>query len=51
MKKLIILFKLFFLTIIKKNHSKAEVIRKANIFKEFGGWGTGILVGFLRIQN
>lgn len=38
-KKLVILFKLLLLTVLKKNHAKAEVIRKANIFKEYGGGG------------
>ncbi|WP_278276569.1 acyltransferase [Anaerobutyricum hallii] len=39
MKKLVILFKLLLLTVLKKNHAKAEVIRKSNIFKEYGGGG------------
>lgn len=38
-KKLVILFKLLLLTVLKKNHAKAEVIRKSNIFKEYGGGG------------
>lgn len=39
MKKLVILFKLLLLTVLKKNHAKAEVIRKSNIFKEYGRGG------------
>jgi hypothetical protein len=38
-KKLVILFKLLLLTVLKKNHAKAEVIRKSNIFKEYGRGG------------
>ena len=50
-KKLVILFKLLLLTVLKKNHAKAEVIRKSNIFKEYGrGGGIGIHVGFLPIR-
>ena len=43
-KKLVILFKLLLLTVFKKNHAKAEVIRKSNIFKEYGG---GVLASML----
>lgn len=45
-KKLVILFKLLLLTVLKKNHAKAEVIRKSNIFKEYGGGG-GVLASML----
>lgn len=38
-KKLVILFKLLLLTVLKKNHAKAEVIKKSNIFKEYGRGG------------
>ena len=44
MKKLVILFKLLLLTVLKKNHAKAEVIRKSNIFKEYGRGGADVRI-------
>ncbi len=44
MKKRILLLKLFLLTVLGKNHSKADAVRKSNLFKTYGG-GTGIPAG------
>lgn len=37
MKKRILLLKLFILTLLGKNHSKADAVRKSNLFKMYGG--------------
>jgi len=50
MKKQWVLIKLFVLSVLGKNEKKADVIKKANIYRRFEG-GTTIQAGFLPILN
>ena len=49
MSRKITMLKLWIYTILGKNHKKAEIVRKSNLFKKFGGGGIGIPHGFLPI--
>lgn len=46
LKKLKILMNLWILTLLGKHTKKADVIKKANLFKSYGGGGTGIRAGY-----
>ena len=47
----IVLFKLYLLTILGKNQKKSELLRKSNMFAQYGRGGTGIQRGYPLIQN
>lgn len=50
-KRTKLMVKLKFLSLMRKNHSKAEIIRKSGLFKSFGEGGTGIQTGFLLFRS
>lgn len=51
-KRTLTIIKLHMLSLIGKNHKKAEMLRKSRLFAQFGrGGDIGILIEFHHIQN